>query len=123
MGDDNDSTALSFHFSQDIKKLFSFLRSKNRRRLVKNKYFSTPVKHFQYLNCLLFADGHIVYLFVRVNFKTKLFRYLFYLISYSTLAFKLALCACHNVVCGGEHLHKLEVLMYHAYAKFDRIHR
>ena len=121
MGDDYYCAALSFHLFKDSKELFRFLRGKHGGRLVKDKYFCASVKDFKYLHRLLFADGHIIYLFVGVNFQPQLFGYLVYLVPYSSLAFKAALCACNDVVRCGEHLHQLEVLMYHAYSQCNGV--
>ena len=75
MRDYDYRTALASHYAEHIEKLLGLLRSENSRRFVKDKYFRTSVQDLKYLDRLFFADGHIVYFFVKVNVKTELFAY------------------------------------------------
>ena len=91
----------------------SFLRSENRRRLIKNKNVGSAIKHLYDFNSLLFGNGHFINFLFRVQLKAIFFAYgldaldgTFY-IEFFTLDSK-------NYVLGSsENVNQLEMLVYH----------
>lgn len=121
MGDDYDGLAVVAHTAQDVKELERLLRSENGGGLVKNEYVGASVEHLDYLNGLLFGDGHLVYLLVRVDIKAVLLAYLFYALGrLFDIEFALVKTEDDILRCG-EHVHELEMLMDHAYFVVKRV--
>ena len=115
VGDYYNTLAVVAHFAQHIEKLFGLLRGEHRRGFVKYQNIRAAVKHLDDLDSLLFRNGHIVYLFLRVYFKAIGIRdraYLFF--GFGNAEPALFLYTENDIFGGGKNVHKLEVLVDHA---------
>ena len=70
MGYEKYGLSLLYKIFHNGHELFYFLRRKHGRRFIKNKNLIIPVKHLEYLNSLLHADGNIFDLCVEIYGKT-----------------------------------------------------
>ena len=120
VGDDDHGLASVAHIAQNGKELVGLLGGENGGRLVQNQDVSPAVENLYYLNGLLLGHGHIVNLLVGVHLKAVGIADLTYLCG-GGLQIQFALKAEDYIFSGGEHVHQLEVLVYHADAKIESI--
>ena len=122
VGDDDDRLAVGLHVADDAEQLLGLLRGQNCRRLVEDQDVRAAVQHLDDLQRLLLADAHLVDLLVEVKGELVLFA------DGAGLVVDLfqveLLAAAHrqgDILCRGEHVHELEVLVDHADAQVQRV--
>ena len=122
--DDDDSLARIAHIAQHSKELVRLLRGQHGGRLVEDEDVRAAVERLDDLHGLLLGDGHIVYLLPGVDLKAVEGAYL---LNAAAGALKVETTGFfqtkHDVLRGGEHVHELEMLVYHAYAEIERVLR
>src|SRR5262245_25920145 len=74
MRDDDDRLALFPHGSEDLEKLFYFLRGEDRRRFIKDQYPGAAVESLQNLYALLLPDRQIGDASVQIDFEPEISR-------------------------------------------------
>jgi hypothetical protein len=118
MGDDDDGLAVVPHRPQHRKQRLGLLRSQYRSRLIQNQDVGAAEQHLHDLQGLLFGDRHLVYFFIQVDGKAVTAQDLlgFGPGALQIAAFRL-LQPQDDVLQGGEHIDKLEMLMNHADAQ------
>ena len=62
----------SFILRINVEQLLDFLRSQNCGRLVHDQDLRATIQHLYDLQRLLFSNGHIIYLLVRVDIQSVL---------------------------------------------------
>ena len=118
MGDNNDGVALFLHTAQDGKQLFDFLNGKNSSRFVQNNDLGAIIQHLDDLQRLLLGNRHIVDLLLGINVETEFLRHVLDFCIAILLQHQAGIVLAHpDIVSGGKHIHKLEVLMHHADAQ------
>ena len=72
MSDDHNRASLIFHIADNAEQLLDFLRSQNCGRLVHDQDLRATIQNLYDLQRLLFPNGHIIYLLVRVDIQSVL---------------------------------------------------
>ena len=86
-------------------------------RTAEDQNVGSAVEHLDDLNGLLFGDGHLIYLLIRVDDKAVFFGNGFYLFLGALYVVFLAVVIAENdILRCRKHINELEMLMYHAYA-------
>ena len=113
--DDDQRLAILLHRAHDLEQLIGLLRGQHGGRLVKNQDVRTAEEHLDDLHGLLLRDGHIVDLLVWLDVEAV------FLADLGDpragrlqVELTLTLKAENDVLCGGEHIDQLEVLVDHA---------
>ena len=122
VGDDDDSLTVIAHVAQHGEELVRLLRSEDGGRLIEDQDIRAAVEHLDYLDRLLLGNGHVVYLLVGVDFEAVSVADLLYL-GGGVLQIELSGQAEDDVLRGGQHVDKLEVLVDHADAEVESILR
>ncbi len=118
VGDDDDGLAVSAHVAQDGEELFGLLGGKDGGGLIQNQDVRPPVEHLEDLHRLLLRHRHVVDLFAGIDVKAVLFADLLHPAGGGPeIEGPLPLQAQDDVLCRGEHVHQLEVLVDHADAQ------
>ena len=103
-----------FHLSEDREKSFRFLRRKHGGRFVEDQYVRASVKDFYDLNGLFFGNRHIRDVFHRVDLETVSLADLADLFDALFRVEFLIIKPEYDIFRRGEHIYKLEMLMYHS---------
>ena len=120
--DDDDALAVVPHVAQDGEELVRLLRREDGGGLVQDEDVRAAVEDLHYLDGLLLGDGHVVYLLLRVHLEAVGLADGLYLLSGAVqIEPPLAGQAQDDVLRRGEHVHQLEVLVYHAYAEVEGV--
>src|SRR5215510_10065934 len=126
MRDDDDRLALFPHSTEDLEKLFHFLRGEDSRWFIQDQYPGTAVESLQDFYALLLADRQIGDACLQIDFEPEISREL------SDLLFGLIeidpqsitwLRSQNDVLKHCHRRHKHKMLVHHAEAERDRIVR
>ena len=124
MRDDDDGLAVVAHVMEYGEELFRLLRGQDGGRLVEDEDVRAPVEDLDYLDGLLFGDGHVVYLLRRVELEAVFLGQLAYLLNELAALYRQPALQAERYVLGGrEHLDELVVLVDHADAELERLLR
>ena len=112
--DQDDGLAVLLHRLQDAEQLFRLLGRQDGRGFVQDQDVGAAVQHLDDLDRLLFRDGHVVDLLVRIDVEAVLFGDRPYAVG-DLLQIVLAVFdAQRHVLRGREHVDQFEVLVDHA---------
>ena len=123
VGDEDDRLAVFPHGFQDRKQFRRLLRRKYGGGFVQDEDVRAPVQHLDDLHSLLFRDGHLVDLLVRIDAETV---FVGDLLDPGSDLLQVVLAVFdsqRHVLCRGEHVDQLKVLMDHADAVFISVLR
>ena len=122
MGYNYDSLSVVSHITQNVKQSVCFLWRKHCRRFVQYEYIGSPVKHFYDFHRLFFRNGHVVYFFVGVKFKTVLVYKSVYLFHDLVHFYNFFSGKSENYIFRRRKcFYQLKMLMYHTYSQLKRI--
>jgi len=122
VGDYHHGLARVPHVAQHGKQLVRLLRGENGGGFVQNEDVRAPVQHLHYLHGLLLGHGHVVDLLVWVHLEAVGVADLPHPPCGGLYVQSARLLQPQNdILRGGEHVHQLEVLVYHADAQVEGV--
>ena len=122
--DDDDGLARVAHVAQHGEELVRLLRGQHGGRLVKNEDVRPAVERLDDLHGLLLRHGHVVYLLPGIDLEAVEGAYLLHPCGDAVEIQPPRLIEAEDdILRRGQHVHELEMLVYHADAEVERVLR
>ena len=111
----DDRLSVVSHIFDYVKQLFRFLRGKHGGRLIEDEYIGAAVQDLDDLQSLFLRDRHAVHLLIGIHLKAVFSAYFFNPLLYlAQIVSSLFPDSERDILGGGEHIDKLEMLMDHS---------